>query len=225
MVVAPPSWRAATKRAPSATIAPVTWKLPEPTTPKTWSTPARTSARPTASETFTAYLGSALDEGDGAGGGPGAGDDGQRTDDEHGTGGGQERDVLELGEAVLAAAHQEGMAGEGRVEGVRGARVGSHGLDADPHDRSVLGDPPGAIDAHAGRVRTGLVRVDEPLLAVGAGVPAGAVDHPATGGQRSVLGLPGADVVDLEQEVGVGCALGTEVEHHDGPDQPGHRDV
>ena len=57
IVAAPPSCRAATNRAPAATIALVTWKFPEPTTPKTWSIPAATSARPTASATVAASSG------------------------------------------------------------------------------------------------------------------------------------------------------------------------
>src|SRR6266540_3276432 len=51
MVAAPHSCRAATKRAPPAARALVTWKLPLPTTPKTVSTPRPASALPTASAT------------------------------------------------------------------------------------------------------------------------------------------------------------------------------
>src|SRR4051794_22118929 len=51
IVAAPVSCRAATYRAPAAIIALVTSKLPEPTTPKTASMPARTRAAPTAAAT------------------------------------------------------------------------------------------------------------------------------------------------------------------------------
>ncbi len=51
MVTAPPSCRAAVKVAPASTSALVTWKLPEPTTPNTCSTPAPASAPPTACAT------------------------------------------------------------------------------------------------------------------------------------------------------------------------------
>ena len=45
------------------------------------------------------------------------------------------------------------------------------------------------------------------------GVPAGAHQQPAAVRQRAVLGLPGPDVVDLDEEVGVRRHLGGEVEH------------
>ena len=55
MLAAPPSCAAATYRAPAATIALVTWKLPLPTTPNTWSMPCvPTSSRPTRSATVSA---------------------------------------------------------------------------------------------------------------------------------------------------------------------------
>ena len=47
--------------------------------------------------------------------------------------------------------------------------------------------------------------VGERRRVVAAGVPAGAVQQPPALGQRPVLGLPGLDVLDLEQEVGVGA--------------------
>src|SRR5919204_1358386 len=51
MQIAPPSWRAAKKRAPASRIALVTARLPLPMRPKTTSTPSSGSARPTASAT------------------------------------------------------------------------------------------------------------------------------------------------------------------------------
>jgi hypothetical protein len=48
MLAAPPSCAAGTNRAPAATSAFVTWKLPLPTTPKTWSTPCSRRALPAA---------------------------------------------------------------------------------------------------------------------------------------------------------------------------------
>src|SRR5688572_22839759 len=53
MMAAPASCRVATNRAPAPTSALVTWKLPLPTTPKTWSSPRRASSRPIASATRT----------------------------------------------------------------------------------------------------------------------------------------------------------------------------
>src|SRR5919202_5758113 len=54
MHTAPPSWRAATKRAPRAWRLAVTVKFPLPTTPKTTSAPARVRQRATTSTTFIA---------------------------------------------------------------------------------------------------------------------------------------------------------------------------
>src|SRR4051812_13057850 len=54
MQIAPPSWRAAKKRAPASRIALVTVRLPLPSSPKTVSTPSATSALPIASATSMA---------------------------------------------------------------------------------------------------------------------------------------------------------------------------
>src|SRR3954453_23373291 len=54
MQIAPPSCRAAKKRAPASRIALVTVRLPLPSSPKTVSTPSATSALPIASATSTA---------------------------------------------------------------------------------------------------------------------------------------------------------------------------
>src|SRR5215210_7221127 len=51
MMAAPASCRVATNRAPAPTSALVTWKLPLPTTPNTWSRPRPASSRPIASAT------------------------------------------------------------------------------------------------------------------------------------------------------------------------------
>ena len=59
----------------------------------------------------------------------------------------------------------------------------------------------------------------------GARVPAGAQQQPAAVGQRAVLGLEGADVVEREQVVGVLGGLGGLVDHHGRADQPGGRDA
>src|SRR5919197_4034957 len=79
MQIAPPSWRAATKRAPASRIALVTVRLPLPSRPNTVSTPWATSALPIASATST-RAGSA---------------DGSPEHDraEHGEDGGQDRDA------------------------------------------------------------------------------------------------------------------------------------
>ena len=64
---------------------------------------------------------------------------------------------------------------EGRVERVRDARVGADGLDAEADDRGRLGQPARGLGVRAGR----LAAVEERVLVVGAGVPAGAQEQPA----------------------------------------------
>src|SRR6476469_2284303 len=111
MVAAPHSCRAATNRAPAATMAFVTWKLPEPTTPKTWSTPSSTRVAPTVSATITR---SPLDEREHPGRRARSGHDPQRTGEHDGAGRRQHGEVLQLCQAVLVVAHQVGVAGERR---------------------------------------------------------------------------------------------------------------
>ncbi len=126
---------------------------------------------------------------------------------------------------VLAVAHQVGVARERRIEGVRGAGVGADRLRADADDGRLLGDPPGAHRRDAGRVRAGLVGVEERLLARPTGVPPGAVEQPSTIGERPVLLLPRPQVGDLEQEVGVLGGTSGHVDDDGRGDQPlhGHR--
>src|SRR5262245_23332873 len=98
MQAAPFSWAAATNRAPAATIAFVTWKLPLPTTPKTWSAPCATSVRPTTSATSMAL---ALHQREHAAGAARAVHDGQRARDHDRARGRQSGQVLQLGQSVL----------------------------------------------------------------------------------------------------------------------------
>ena len=84
-----------------------------------------------------------------------------------------------------------------------------------PIDRRLLGDPAGALGAHARRVRAGLVGVDEPLLAVGPGVPAGAVEQPAAVGQRRRAPPPTRWMSSTSsRKSGFSRAPAAEVEHH-----------
>src|SRR3954469_6207158 len=103
--MAPPSWRAARKVAPCSTMALVTTKLPLPSSPKTCSAPSPTSARPTASATFTVRA--PLYQRQHASRAAGPADDRERRGDQHGAGRGQPGDVRKLGQAVLAGPEQE----------------------------------------------------------------------------------------------------------------------
>src|SRR4051794_28639594 len=117
MQMAPPSCRAATNSAPSATMALVTAKLPLPINPKTCGGPRRARARPTASATCTlAPEGLTRHQRQHAGWTARAADDGQRRGDEYRTGGGQARQVGQLGQAIFSGAEEEGMAREGGLE-------------------------------------------------------------------------------------------------------------
>src|SRR5437763_6466760 len=188
MTAAPPSCRAATNRTPAAVSALVTWKLPLPTRPKARSAPRSASTRPTASATRIALP----DEREYPARAARAAHDRQRRDDQHRTAGREPVDVAQLGQPVLAGAEQVRVARERRVERVGEAGVGTHRLHADTDDRPFLGEPAGAVDRDAGRV----AGVGELVGVVAAAVPAGAVQQPAALGQRTVLGLPGGDVVD-----------------------------
>src|SRR3954470_16715523 len=103
MVVAPPSWRAATKRTPCRTRALVTWKLPLPTTPKAVVTPSEATARPAASATFIVVhrrviaVRSSFDQGQHPQRAAGAAHDRQRGGDQNGAGDRQPVEVAELG--------------------------------------------------------------------------------------------------------------------------------
>src|SRR5262245_54762180 len=127
--MAPPSWRAATKRAPAATSALQTAKLPLPISPNASRTPSRARVRPTASATSTPAT-SALDEREDARRAARAADDRERRDDDQRAGRRQPLQVGELCQAVLAGAVQERVAGEGRVEAVCDPGVGPDRLDA-----------------------------------------------------------------------------------------------
>src|SRR5918995_492411 len=104
------------------------------------------------------------------------------------------------------------------VERERWVKAGGHtsvdadGLHAHADDRGPLGKPAGALGVEAG---VGPV-VEEELLVVGARVPARAEEQPATVGQRPVLGLEGAYVIDGEQVVVIPFRLDGFVYHDRG---------
>src|SRR6478735_4093081 len=126
MQAAPPSWRAATNRAPRAIRALVTWKLPLPTTPNTVSAPRPVSTAPTASLTSIAAARS------------GPFDQGERP-----ARAARATGDLQLGEAVLVRPQHRGVAGERRVERVGRPGVGADGLHPEPDRRRLLRDPAG----------------------------------------------------------------------------------
>src|SRR6266536_331069 len=139
---------------------------------------------------------------------------------EHGAGRGELRQVRQLRHAVLVRAEHERMDGECGFERIRLASVGPHRLGSDADDRRLLGQPLRAVDGEPRGVRALLVRVQEGLLVLGPLVPAGSVQQPAALGKRSVLGFPGAHVVDGQEVVGVLRALGALVDDHGRPDHP-----
>src|SRR5262249_10582424 len=96
-------------------------------------------------------------------------------------------------------------------------------LHAEADDGRLLGQPARALDRDARGVRAVLVGVQERVLVVRARVPSGAVQQPAALGQRAVLALPGADVLDVQQEVRVLAGLRGEVQHRGRTDQPPRR--
>src|SRR5438034_2096224 len=199
--MAAPSWRAATKVAPAATRALVTAKLPLPIRPDTCRTPSSASVAPTASATRMPPL--PWDQGQGPGRASRPAGDGEGSHDQDGARRRQAAESDQRGQAVLAGAVHVAVAGEGRVEPARHPRVGAHRLDTEADDRRLLGQPAGALGGGAGGVGALLVHVEKGSLIAGAALPAGAEEEPSAVRQRTVVPLPGGQVLDLEEEVGV----------------------
>src|SRR5438105_15286414 len=99
------------------------------------------------------------------------------------------------------------MAGEGRVEAVRGPGVGADRLDPDPNDWRLRSEPARALDRQSRRVRPGLTRIQEGPLVIDPSAPAGPVEQPACG-QWPMVPLPGFDVGALGPVVRVPSAPG-----------------
>ena len=197
MLAAPPSWAAATNRAPAATSALVTWKLPLPTTPKTWSTPCAASARP--DHLGDVHRAVSARQRQHPARAAGAVHDRQRPGDDDRAGRRQRGQVLQLGQAELAVPEQERVARERRVERVRQRRRRCR-----PSPRRRPGSaPPRPATGRTRRRCPGCgprwrTRPRRPT-----GRPSRCGEQPAAGRQRPVLGLPRLDVLDLEQEVRV----------------------
>ena len=100
------------------------------------------------------------DEGEDAGRGPGAADDGQRGGDDDRARGRELVEVAQLGEAVLARAEDRLVAGEGRGEAERLAGVGADGFHAEAEEPG-LGQVGGGGRGDARGVRATLVGVGE----------------------------------------------------------------
>jgi hypothetical protein len=113
---------------------------------------------------------------------------------------------------------------ERRLERVGGARVGADRLDADAHQRALVGDPACALDVEAGRVRAGLVGVEELRLVVARASQPVSTAASRRPGRGPCVGLELADVVDGQEEVGVLGGLRRLVDHDGRPDEPLRRD-
>src|SRR5215207_7882110 len=138
----------------------------------------------------------------------------QRRDDEQRTGPRQRAQVRELRNAVLPRAHEIVVRRERRVELGRPARVDADGLHPDADQRTLLGDPTGALDVKAGRVGAARTVGDEEGCGIlGSYVPPRVQQQPTAFGQRSVLVLERAQIVDGEKIVGVLGTLGGSVDH------------
>src|SRR5712692_1568825 len=117
------------------------------------------------------------------------------------------------------------MTGEWRVEGVGRARVGANRLHADPNEGTLLRQPLSQLDVDARRMRAGLVRVEECLLVIRAGIPARAVEEPGGFRQRTVLPLEPPDVIEGQEVVGIRLRLLRLVDHDRRADQPFDRNL
>src|SRR5207237_2074336 len=143
MLMAAPSWRAATKEAPPATSALVTSKLPLPISPETCRTPSRARVAPTAWATRTVRL--PRHQGQGPRRAARSSDDGEWCHDEDRAGRGQLAEAHQGGQPVLPGAVHEVVAREGWVEAARHPRVGADGLHPEADDGRLLGQPAGAV--------------------------------------------------------------------------------
>src|SRR5262245_1095265 len=165
MQAAPPSWRAATKRAPWSIRALVTWKLPLPTTPNTISAPRPVSTAPAASLTSISPARSGpFHQGERPARTARAAGDRQRGHDNHRALRRQQRQVLQLGEPVLGPPQQRRVARERRVERMPRPGVRSHRPYPEPDDRRLPREPAGTLHRNPRRVRARLVRVQERVL-------------------------------------------------------------
>src|ERR687889_786874 len=111
--------------------------------------------------------------------------------------------VRELRNAVLTRTEKTIVQRERRVKAGGRAGVDADRFHAYADDRGLLGEPAGALGVEAG-IRS---VVEEELLVAGASVPARAEEQPPALGQRPVLGLEGAHVLDGEEVVGVPSGL------------------
>ena len=153
----------------------------------------------------------------------GAVDELQRRDDEHGARRRQQREVRELREAVLARAEEVAVDRERRIE----AAAPPASVPTVSTPMPTIGVSWASQRAHSASTPgvRGIPspRVEERVLVVGARVPPGAQQQPAALGQRPVLGLERAHVVDRQQVVRVRGGLGRLVDHHRRADEPRRR--
>src|SRR5438034_2518397 len=201
MVTAPVSCRAAMNRIPLAVIALARWKLPLPTKPKKSRPPSWAMAVPIASA--TRIEASALDECEHARWASRSAHDGERPRDDDRARRWEPDQVGQLGQPVLARAKQECVTGKRGLEAVRLAGVGADRLHADPEHGRFVRQPARAFDRDPRRVRAHVVGVEKSLLVTGPRVPARSVQEPSPVGHGAVLTLPGLDVRDLEEIIGV----------------------
>src|SRR3989442_795441 len=104
-------------------------------------------------------------------------------------------------------------------------RVGANRLHADAVKGALARQPLGQLDVDAGRMRSGLVCIQEGFLVIRARVPAGAIEQRGALRQCTVLALEGADVIQGEEGVGIGLRLLRLVDHDRRADQPSDRDL
>ena len=202
-MAAPPSCRAATNRAPAATRALVTWKLPLPTTPKTWSTPCarpasgrrprRPARRPQRSTSASTRVG--LPEPPTIGSGAAI--------TTAPVGGSSARFCSWVRPYLPAPSRNEWHGNGGSNECAAPASVPTVSTPtpmtgaSSASQRAHSTETPGVCGPVSSALR------NAPGRATAASHPVRSSSQPPAG-SGAVLCLPGPDVVDLEQEVGVG---------------------
>src|SRR5205823_14258747 len=103
------------------------------------------------------------------------------------------------------------------------ARVGANRFHADADKGALARQPLGELDLDAWCMRSGLVRIEEGFLVIGASIPAGAIEQPGALARWTVLSLEGADVIQGQKVIRIGLGLLRLVDHDRRAAQPPDR--
>ena len=125
---------------------------------------------------------------------------------------GKQIEIAQALQSVFAGAVHVVVTRVGRLEVRRLPRVGADGFGAEAEHIALVHQKAHAVWIGTGRVLAGVVEI-----LIGDGVdalrPVGAHQHPRPGGNAAMALLPGGEMVDGEQEIGVGARLRAAIDH------------